>query len=131
MDKKMNVAILFAFQCLVRILIGLLVNRYLRTVLCRILTDLCGTAERAEFWVRVNAVLMVTAPLLFVLASSANTLACSAGELDCAIGLLRRTCVFTLLGVLAAVGTVAMTVRRYIPQDANVPRNAAVAEITA
>lgn len=126
----MNLAFTFAFQFLVPILVGLLVACYLRTVLCRMLTDLCGTAERAEFWVRVSAVLMAAVPLLFVLATSANPLACSTGELACAIGLLRRTCIYTLIGVLAAVGTIAMIVRRYIPPEASAPVAAPVADST-
>ncbi|MFM0636505.1 hypothetical protein PQQ63_07355 [Paraburkholderia metrosideri] len=124
----MNLAFAFSFQLLVPILVGLFVMRYLRTVLWRMLTDLCGTFERAEFWVRVSAVLMAAAPLLFVLATSANPLACSTSELVCVIGLLRRTCIYTLVGVLAAVGTVATIVRRYIPQEANEPRAASIVE---
>lgn len=126
----MSLTFAFVFQLLVPILVGLFVTRYLRTVLWRTLTDLCGTGERAEFWVRVSAVLMTAAPLLCVLVTSANPLACSASELVCAIGLLRRTCIFTLIGLLAAVGTVAMIVRRYIPHEANLPLAGSVGEPT-
>ncbi|NIF55093.1 hypothetical protein [Burkholderia sp. Ax-1724] len=118
----MTVVLSLIFEWTVPLFAGLFVVRYLKNVLWRVLVDLCGTSERAEFWVRISAVLIAATPLLFVLATSINPVACSTGDLICSIGLLRRTCIFTLLGMLAAVGGVAVIVGRYIPREARAAR---------
>ncbi|WGS52773.1 hypothetical protein LFL96_31830 [Paraburkholderia sp. D15] len=114
----MSQTLTFAFQLIAPVLVGLLVTRYLRDSMWRLLQDLCGTSERADFWVRVSAVLMTAAPLALVLLSNTSPLDCSTRDLDCAIDVLRRTCVFMLIGLLAAVGFVAATIRRSIPREA-------------
>lgn len=72
---------------------------------------------------------LTAAPL--VLVSSAKPLACSASELACAVNVLRRTCIFTLIGVLAAVGFVASIIRCVIPQETGTSHDAAVTESAA
>jgi hypothetical protein len=121
----MTFALTFAFQFITPILAGLLVSRYLHHVLRQLLIDLCGTAERAAFWVRVTAVLLVAMPLLLVMLTSGTPSACSGSEAACAIDVLRRTCVFTLVGVLSAVLAVASIARRYIPGEASAKGRAA------
>jgi uncharacterized membrane protein YhaH (DUF805 family) len=108
------------FEWTVPLLAGLSAVRYLKKVLWQVLVDLCGTTERAEFWARVSAVLIAATPLLFVMTTSVNPLACLTADLTCSISLLRRTCIFTLLGVLTAVGGVAVIVGRYIPREGQI-----------
>ncbi len=116
------------FEWTVPVLAGVFATRYLKKVLWDVLVYLCGTPGRAEFWARVSAVLIAATPLLFVMVTSVNPLARSTGDPICSIGLLRRTCIFTLLGVLAAVGGIAVIVGRYIPRAAEVAHPASVAK---
>ena len=59
----METILLLAFQLAGPVAIGLAITCYLRAVTLRLLTDVCGTRDRAEFWVRVSAVLTVCMPL--------------------------------------------------------------------
>ncbi|MBI3449308.1 MAG: hypothetical protein HY049_10385 [Acidobacteria bacterium] len=47
--------------------IAVAVTAYLRRSLVAVLTDLCGTRERAEFWAGFSAVVLVLAPMIFAL----------------------------------------------------------------
>jgi hypothetical protein len=47
--------------------LSLLVVKYLRTPLKKILVDLCGTSERAEFWLAFTNVSLVLVPLIVAL----------------------------------------------------------------
>ncbi len=48
---------------------SLLVVAYLRRPLRAILTDLCGTVERANFWLAFSNVTLVLVPLIFALSN--------------------------------------------------------------
>lgn len=111
----MGIAFMLAFQFIAPISIGILITSYLRTVMRRLLIDLCGTPERADFWVRVSAVMTTTAPLVMVLIGSASPLTCVAGDAICAVGVLRDTSVLMLFGMLVAVGGIAGVIAMQIP----------------
>ncbi|RKP46009.1 hypothetical protein [Trinickia fusca] len=113
----MSIALLLAFRFASPALVGLVVTRYLREVTMRLLTDICGTTDRAEFWVRVSAVLMVIAPLALVLLAARSPLTCLANDIVCQELVLRQTLVSTLIGAIVAVGSVAGVVSRYIPRE--------------
>lgn len=119
----MSIALLLAFQFAGPALIGLVVMRYLQEVTTRLLTDICGTTDRAEFWVRVSAVLMVVAPLALLLMAARSPLTCLANDATCQELVLRQTLVCTLIGAIVTVGSVAGVVSRYIPHEP-IPRNA-------
>lgn len=113
----MTITLLLVFQFIGPVVVGLIVTRYLRMVTWRLLIDLCGTADRADFWVRVSAVLMIAAPFVLVLAAGGSPLKCSATDAICAASVLRTTLIAMLLGVLVTVGTVASVIGRYIPRE--------------
>ena len=63
----MNTILFFALQIfLTLIVVGLIVG-YLRPFLKRILVDLCGTEDRAQFWTAFSNILLFGLPLLFSL----------------------------------------------------------------
>jgi len=111
----MNIALLLAFQFACPALIGLVVTRYLRVVTMRLLVDMCGTTDRAEFWVRVCSVMMVLVPLALVLMAARSPLRCLSDDVICLELVLRQTLVFTLIGALVTVGAIAGVVGRYLP----------------
>lgn len=58
---------IFAFLVEVAATFGVcaLTFRYLRPFLKRVLVDLCGTEERAQFWTVFSGILLIGLPLLF------------------------------------------------------------------
>ena len=63
----MNPIYAFSAGIGVTILLSLLVVKYLRSSLKKILVDLCGTIERAEFWLAFTNVALVLVPLTVAL----------------------------------------------------------------
>ena len=60
----MNAIAAFAVEVSLTFVISILVFYYLRPRLTRILTDLCGTEDRAAFWTVFSGILLVGFPLL-------------------------------------------------------------------
>jgi hypothetical protein len=48
-------------------LIAVLLVGYLRPFLRRVLTDLCGTEDRAQFWAAFSNILLIGMPIIFAL----------------------------------------------------------------
>ena len=117
----MNLILLSIFQFVSPVVIGVMVMVYLRSVTQRLLVDLCGTVDRADFWVRVTSVLMATAPLALVLLAQQSPLRCTPGDTACALNVLRQTIIFSLVGILISVGIVARGVGRYVPRAPQIP----------
>lgn len=103
----MNTTQIFLLQVAIALLAGGLTARYLKTALTGILTDLCGTTGRADFWWRSSAILLLGLPLLLVLFIG------NAGE-DLS-SVLRDAFRLSLIGVLAAVGLLSRRIWKYIP----------------
>jgi hypothetical protein len=115
MEKSMKTTLLLGFQFAGPVLIGLTITCYLRAVTIRLLTDVCGTRDRAEFWARIVAVLILCVPLALVLVTATSPLRCVAGDAICADLVVRQTFLATLLGSLLSVGSVAWVIGRYLP----------------
>lgn len=56
---------IYLLQIVITGAFSLAMTGYLRPHLRRILTDLCGTQERAQFWVAFSSILLVGLPLIF------------------------------------------------------------------
>jgi hypothetical protein len=112
----MKTILLLVFQFAGPVSIGLTVTYYLRAATVRLLTDLCGTPDRAEFWGRISAVLMVLMPLALVLSATMSPLRCLPDDAICADLVFRQTCRFTLVGLLLSVGAVACVIAQYLPR---------------
>ncbi len=63
----MNTILFFLLEVILTLSISMLVFRYLRPFLTRILVDLCGTEERAQFWTVFSNIILVGLPLLIAL----------------------------------------------------------------
>lgn len=63
----MNTILFFLLEVILTLSISMLVFRYLRPFLTRILVDLCGTEERAQFWTVFSNITLVGLPLLIAL----------------------------------------------------------------
>ncbi len=57
----------FLIEVAVTLAACLLITGYLRPFLKRILTDLCGTEERAQFWTAFSNILLIGLPLIIAL----------------------------------------------------------------
>lgn len=64
----MNTILSFVIEVILTIALTLLLVGYLRPFLRKILMDLCGTDERAQFWTAFSNLLLVGLPALFALA---------------------------------------------------------------
>ena len=60
----MDVFWFYVLQLIVTLGLSLFVYGYLRPQLRRLLIDLCGTQERAEFWVVFSGIVLVGLPLI-------------------------------------------------------------------
>ena len=63
----MNTVLTFFLEIVVTLLAALLITGYLRPHLKRVLLDLCGTEERAQFWTAFSNVLLIGVPVIFAL----------------------------------------------------------------
>jgi hypothetical protein len=63
----MNTIFFFLLEATLTLVTCLLVFRYLRPFLHRILADLCGTEERAQFWTVFSSIVLVGLPFLISL----------------------------------------------------------------
>ena len=63
----MNTMFAFAVEVILTFIICVLTFRILRPYLNRILIDLCGTEERAQFWTVFSNIVLVGFPLLISL----------------------------------------------------------------
>jgi hypothetical protein len=63
----MNTISAFAIEVIATLTICALTFHYMRPFLKRILADLCGTEERAQFWTVFSNILLVGIPLLISL----------------------------------------------------------------
>lgn len=118
----MDSTLIFLLQVTIALLAGGLAAYYLRTALTGILTDLCGTAGRADLWWRTSAILLLGLPLLLVLFFATNPVFS-----DPALA-LRDAFRLSLIGVLAAVGLLSRRIWKYIPTPVALPQRPASAD---
>ena len=106
----MKTILLLVFQLAGPVSAGVAITYYLSALTTRLLTDVCGTRDRAEFWARISAVLIVCMPLVLVLTAAPSPLRCAAGNVICEDLVVRQTFLSTLVGLLLSVGTVAFMI---------------------
>jgi uncharacterized membrane protein YhaH (DUF805 family) len=63
----MNTIFSFIVEVTITLVISVLLVRYLRPFLQKILTDLCGTEDRARFWTAFSNILLIGIPIIFAL----------------------------------------------------------------
>lgn len=103
----------FLVEVSIPLAIGLAVSSYLQDVTTRLLCDLCGTCDRSEFWVRVNAIMVIGIPLILALAFGRSGNPGATLE-----AVARHSLMLTMLGIVVSVGVVARLIMRNIPGPA-------------
>ncbi|MGE5464096.1 MAG: hypothetical protein ACM3PS_12115 [Syntrophothermus sp.] len=63
----MNMILFFLLEVVLTLILSLLLVGYLRPYLGRVLTDLCGTEDRARFWTAFSNILLIGMPVIFAL----------------------------------------------------------------
>ena len=63
----MNTIFSFLGEVVLTLILSLLLVMYLRPFLKKILVDLCGTEDRAQFWTAFSNILLIGMPILFAL----------------------------------------------------------------
>ena len=69
----MNIIITFSIEIAITLLIVIFVLAYLRPFLRRILLDLCGTEDRAQFWTTFTNIVLLSLPMISALGFSPTT----------------------------------------------------------
>jgi hypothetical protein len=99
--------IVFAIGLGVSLMLCLLVVSYLNKPLKRILVELCGTEERATFWVQITHLSFVLMALLMALGYQPDAEQVLLFQLSHHLSK-------TLIGMLVITGFLALTVSRFI-----------------
>jgi len=84
------------------------VKRYLRILLI----ELCGTTERASFWLAFSNVTLVLVPLIFALDYKPEF-----GPDKTAIFEIATQLKYALIGFVITLGSLALVLFRFIPRD--------------
>ena len=63
----MNTIVSFLAQLAITFLVVFLIVGYLRPHLHKVLVDICGTEERAQFWTAFSNILLIGTPVIFAL----------------------------------------------------------------
>lgn len=110
----MNTYLLLFLQLAVPPVMAALAMAYLSGALSRLLEELCGTAERADFWVRMTWIACVLVPLTWMMMFGGGTEQALADAIRAILGA-------SLAGLSLSLGTVALVLWRFIPPS-SVPR---------
>jgi uncharacterized membrane protein YhaH (DUF805 family) len=102
-------------QACIPLLFGLAATAYLRAVIQRLLVELCGTHDRAEFWVRTTAIVTMAMPLGLVMLFGRIPAAGNVVEASGVAEILKQAIWLSISGILVSVALVARAVRRRIP----------------
>jgi len=114
----MTISILFLVGLSLTAIAALAILAYLRTPLHSILVELCGTKERAEFWVAFSNVAIALVPLIFAMQYTPELKAGTTAVLELAAQLK-----WALAGLLFAVVILGWVLSKYIRRQRIVEGN--------
>lgn len=108
---------IYVIQIVIPFVLSLAVTNYLQGTSRRLLEDLCGTKDRAEYWVRITAILTIATPVLLVLMfGNAPTEKCFSGGSGCVAEIIKQAVCLSLGGIILAIVVVASRINQHIPQ---------------
>jgi hypothetical protein len=108
----MNAAWLFVSGLIVTMATSALTLAYLRHSLRRILVDLCGTEDRAAFWLAFSSVTLFPIPVLFALHRHP-----ASGSFAEAVFGIGDQLEAALLGLVVSVVALGLVLSRFIPRN--------------
>jgi hypothetical protein len=111
MEGAMNVSLLFALGLGSTLAVSALLVWYLRRPLEKILTELCGNPDRAEFGTAFSAVTVGLVPVIFALSYAPETSRNTPPLLEIAAQLK-----WGLIGMVSSVVVLGWVVSRFIPR---------------
>ena len=113
----MAISILFVCGLLCTLAVSAAVVFYLRPSLHKLLIELCGTRERADFWTAFSVVIIGSAPAIFALGYGPTVDAHSSPVIEIAAQLK-----WGLIGMTLSVLVLGWVISRFIPKP---PRESA------
>lgn len=99
-------------QIAIPLIVGVTITAHLRQVTRILLVDLCGTDDRANFWVRTTGILLTGTPLTLVLVFG------HAGPGHTPAEIVRQAATLSLTGILLAVAFLARLIWKRVPPPA-------------
>ncbi len=111
----MNTLLLFVLELALCLAISFVLIRLLKPLLTDVLTDTCGTENRAAFWVMFTQLMLVISPLLVVVyfAQTGSVIHHSVADE------LRKTLFRTLLGDFIALSAIGKVIWKSISNSHN------------
>ena len=94
--------------------IALVVVVYLNPHLKKILTDLCGTTERAGFWTAFSNITLVLVPIIFAIGYRP-----AIGDSFSVVMQLAQQLKWALIGTVASVLILGIVISRFIPRTSS------------
>lgn len=98
----------------ITLLMSLAVVIYLTRPLRKILTELCGTSERADFWLAFSNIALALAPLIFAVSYTPDIGSNPVIE-------IARELKWALIGLLSALLIIGWVISRFIPRPYPTP----------
>ena len=105
----MSASNLFLAGMGITLLISLTTVTYLMSPLRKILTDLCGTRERADFWLAFSNVALMLTPLIFAASCTPDP----SGNLVIEVATQLK---WSFIGLLTALMITGWVISRFIPR---------------
>ena len=107
----MNTSVLFLCGLVLTFAMSISVVIYLRPPLRRILTELCGTTERAAFWTAFSGVGLTAVPVIFAMQCHPENSASAPAAFELADQLK-----WGLIGMVLSITVLAWVLSRFIPR---------------
>jgi protein-S-isoprenylcysteine O-methyltransferase Ste14 len=121
----MRVSLIFAGGLAMTLFVSVVVVRYLSLPLRHQLQELCGSAERAEFWTALPNATVSLVPIIFAM-SAQPTAERSLPPLLAVVGQVK----LGMIGLVASILMLGWVLGRFIPRQAET-RTAVAAEVHA
>jgi len=109
---------LFAIELLISFGISAIVLLFLNKPLYRLLIDLCGTEARAKFWLIYSNVMLVIAPLLFVIIFGKS----NSDKIEL-FSFYKTAFGSSLAGVFISLAVIGTQITKSLPKGTNINEN--------
>lgn len=110
----MSLSVAFLLDIVFAALLFVGIVTYVKKHLKTLLVELCGTAERASFWLAFSNVTLVLVPLIFALDYKPEF-----GPEKTAIFEMATQLKYALIGFVITLGSLALVPFRFIPREKN------------